>query len=65
MDDERVLRLIRGEESEQVERKEQLKNKPKTLSIWYTFRGREFQETLNENDFLELPGPEAFRDERR
>ncbi len=41
------------------------KNKPKTLSIWYTFRGREFQETLNENDFLELPGPEAFRDERR
>ena len=41
------------------------KNRPKTLSISYTFRGREFQETLNENDFLELPGPEAFRDERR
>lgn len=38
------------------------RNKPKTLTVWYTFNGRQFQVTLNENDFLDLPGPEAFAD---
>jgi hypothetical protein len=41
------------------------KNTPKTLQIWYTFRGRQFMEALNENDFLELPGREAFSPEER
>lgn len=39
------------------------KDKPKTLSVWYTFNGRPYSVTLNENDILDLPGPEAF--ERR
>jgi hypothetical protein len=40
------------------------KNQPKTLQIWFTFHGRQFMETLNENDYLDLPGPQALgRDE--
>jgi hypothetical protein len=35
------------------------RNKPKTLRVWYTFNGRQFQVTLNENDTLDLPGREA------
>jgi hypothetical protein len=36
------------------------KNEPKTLQIWFTYRGHEENLTLNENDYLELPGPWAF-----
>jgi hypothetical protein len=32
------------------------KNRPKTLTVWYTFRGRANQVTVNENDYLQLPG---------
>ena len=35
------------------------RNRPKTLQIWYTFRGRQFMGTLNENEFLDLPGREG------
>jgi hypothetical protein len=31
-------------------------NQVKTLTVWYTFNGRAAQVTLNENDFLNLPG---------
>jgi DnaJ-like protein len=40
------------------------KNKPKTLQVWYTFNGRQFQVTLNENDMLDLPGREALGGDR-
>lgn len=36
------------------------RNRPKTLRIWYTFRGKQFMQVLNENDFLNLPGREAL-----
>jgi hypothetical protein len=32
------------------------KNKPKTLTVWYIFNGRANQVTVNENDYLQLPG---------
>lgn len=35
------------------------RNRPKTLRVWYTFNGRQFQVTLNENEILDLPGREA------
>jgi hypothetical protein len=35
------------------------RNKPKTLTVWYTVNGRPGQVTVNENDVLELPGPVA------
>jgi hypothetical protein len=37
------------------------KNKPKTLTVSYTFDGRPYQVILNENDFLDLPRPEDYR----
>jgi hypothetical protein len=36
------------------------RNQPKTLQVWFTFRGRQFMEALNENDYLDLPGPRAL-----
>jgi hypothetical protein len=32
------------------------RNKVKTLTVWYRFNGRDAQMTVNENDYLELPG---------
>ena len=37
------------------------KDKPKTLTVSYTFNGRPYQVILNENDFLDLPRPEDDR----
>ena len=37
------------------------KDKPKTLTVSYTFNGRPYQVILNENDFLDLPRPEDYR----
>jgi hypothetical protein len=37
------------------------KNKPKTLTVSYTFDGRPYQVMINENDFLDLPRPGDFR----
>ena len=37
------------------------KNKPKTLTVSYTFDGRLYQVILNENDFLDLPRPVDYR----
>jgi len=41
------------------------KNQPKTLQVWFTYRGRQDMVTLHENDYLELPGPWAFDDRDR
>jgi hypothetical protein len=37
------------------------KDKPKTLTVSYTFNGRPYQVMINENDFLDLPRPEDYR----
>jgi hypothetical protein len=38
------------------------RNRPKTLQVWFTFDGRQDMVTLNEHDYLELPGHWAFDD---
>jgi len=38
------------------------RNKPKTLTVWYTLDGHDAQVTLNENDVLRLPGGEDHGD---
>ncbi len=37
------------------------KDKPKTLTVSYTFDGRPYQVIINENDFLDLPRPGDYR----
>jgi hypothetical protein len=39
------------------------RNRPKALTVWYTLDGRPAQVTVNENDFVQLPG-DAFADNR-
>ena len=40
------------------------RNRPKTLTVWYTLDGRSAQVTVNETDFLRLPAGDADGDRR-
>ncbi len=40
------------------------RNRPKTLTVWYTLDGHGAQVTVNENDYLKLPTGEAYADQR-
>jgi DnaJ-like protein len=40
------------------------RNRPKTLTVWYRLDGHDAEVTVNENEYLELPGGEAQADRR-